>query len=205
MDASLSNSNYILSSPRLQPRIQIISQPTDVETSVGFHITISANVETELAPQFQWYDEKGRRILAKCQNSLTLGPMRERDFGFYRLLVGNGSTDETVLTRWVEVRKSHFNNRIPQHGHLQANRSELRVVEPLKGGCFRQGWNISQTAHFENATYYQWYKDGVELKGCIGNTLHIRNVNSGNSGLYALQASNSQCCSVNTFCNITVY
>ena len=202
--------------------ITILAEPIDVTARIGTYVNFYAKVEAN-KPKYQWYDKYGDSIERKCKSNLTFEPIKEEDFGFYRLEIIDEITNQAVLTRWAELKKaqprvtqSDMNEYqqvepslirtepLPQSSPVQEKRKihteylpqhQLEQLTPVlliqpEGGAYSRGSRITLTAHFENATHYQWYKDGVKLEGCVGNTLFINNANLGNTGDYDLYASN---------------
>ena len=202
--------------------ITILTEPIDVIARIGSYVNFCTKVEAN-KPTYQWYDKYGNQIPRMCRSNLTIGPIKEEDFGFYRLEIRDGKISQTVLTRWAELKKaqprvtqSDMNEYqqvepslirtepLPQSSPVQEKRKihteylpqhQLEQLTPVlliqpEGGAYSRGSRITLTAHFENATHYQWYKDGVKLEGCVGNTLVINNANLGNTGDYDLYASN---------------
>ena len=158
-------------------------------------------------PSYQWYNQKGIAIANKCETHLSIGPIAQKDFGFYRLSIIDQITNERVLTRWVEVKQensriSHNTNQMIQP-YTDNRTTPQRIIQP-QGGIFRKGANINLTAHIENASYYQWYKDGTRLDGCTGNTLIITNAVLANSGTYTLLASNEHNLTIQTQVGVVI-
>ena len=210
------------SAPKFVSEITILAEPNDVEGQIGSYVNLSARVEAN-NPTYQWYDKYGAQMPRMCRSNLTIGPIKEEDFGFYRMEVRDGLTNQAVLTRWAELKKaqpreiqSDMNEYqqvepslirtepLPQSSPVQEKRKihteylpqhQLEQLTPVlliqpEGGAYSRGSRITLTAHFENATHYQWCKDGVKLEGCVGNTLVINNANLENTGDYDLYASN---------------
>ena len=205
-------------------QIKIIAEPIDAIGKIGAYVNFSARAEAN-NPKYQWYDKRGASMPRMCRSNLTIGPIEEKDFGFYCLEVKDGQTNQTVLTRWAELKKAQPRvtqsvvneyqqveptEPLPQSSpvpHRQFPESQLNqefyytqhqlekltpklLIQP-EGGVYSRGSRITLTAHFENATHHQWYKDGVKLEGCTGNTLIINNANPNNIGDYDLYASNN--------------
>ena len=134
-----------------------------------------------------------------------LSAKKEEDFGFYRLEITDGVTKEAKLSRWVELK-----NPMPktiQHQHQHQHQPQLyysnqqynyiqetpkpKLVWQAEGRSYVLGSTIIIGAQFENATTYQWFKDGMRLYGCTGNQLKITNAAWGNRGNFRLVAANT--------------
>ena len=210
--------------------ITILGGPFDVEGELRGYVNISARIEVN-KPMYQWYHHSGRPMKYGCRSNITIGPIDEEDYGFYQLVITDGVTKQTKLTRWAELKKptreqppipsplhsvsqvqdnihqpNHYVNSgkpinynpqplqapmslCPQNCFYQQQLTPVLLIQP-EGGAYSRGSRITLTAHFENATHYQWYKDGVKLEGCVGNTLVINNANLGNTGNYDIYAFN---------------
>ena len=173
--------------------IRIIVEPADIVTQVGSYVNISVVVSSP-APTFQWYNQYGIPILNECQSNLRLGPVSREDFGFYRLQIKDSITNEAVLTEWIELKNSFPELTSDNVCHRCVNFDYAQQPTVLKSpeGVFVQGSQINLTAHFKNALFYQWFKDGFKLEGCTGNTLMINNANIENTGNYVIVATNRQ-------------
>ena len=208
-------------SPKHTSELNIIAEPIDAIGKIGSYVNFFARIQAN-NPQYQWYDKNGTPMPRMCKSTLTIGPVREEDFGFYRLEITDGITNQAVLTRWAELKKaqrrltqSDMNEyqqvepslirteSLPQSSPVQTRRqytdfhtkpqqqpTPKLLIQP-EGGAYSRGSRVTLTAHFENATHYQWYKDGVKLEGCVGNTLAITNAYLGNTGEYTIYAMNS--------------
>ena len=197
-DAIPSKGNdFIESSSPKEDGITIIAEPVDVVGSINLYINISAKVKAE-KPIFQWFNKYGTPILNQCKGNITIGPISDDDFGFYRLQITDEKSNETKLTRWAELKefqKPEFKLQYPfqpqgqRSDYIQPELEPKVLTEPI-GGAFKKGERITLLAHFENARDYQWYKDGVKLAGCNGNTLIINNAYPMNAGEFELVAKN---------------
>ena len=146
--------------------LSIINGPKDVSTQLGSYVYLSALVKAN-KPSFQWYNRFGQPIPNKNKNTLIIDPIKEEDFGFYRLEIIDLITEQRVLTRWVEIKDKY-------------------TYTVYKGTSFELSY------YFDNATKYRWYKDGERMEGLEGNTLHFTNANKENNGVYVLGASNEE-------------
>ena len=185
--------------------ISILVEPIDVTTSEGAYVNLSAVIRAH-KPTFQWYDKDGKAIENQHQNNLLIGPISHRDFGFYRLSIIDEATKQKTLTRWVEVKNSNpqFDNQTTNPQTYTENRAPPKVIVQVQSGVFRKGDTVFLTAHFENAGYYQWYKDGMMLEGCTGNTLLITEAVTANTGSYTLLAANEHNLINQTRANIVI-
>ena len=195
------------------PEITIKQQPMDTIGRIGAYLNFPVIVEAN-DPLYQWYDTNGKAMPRMCKSILAIGPIKEEDFGFYQLRIWEKYTGKTASTRWVELKRAkprntqsdlNTNQQVepnvpPQPFPVQARKEysscQTQQLTPVlltqpEGGAYSRGSNITLTAHFENATHYQWYKDGVKLEGCVGNTLAITNAKLGNTGDYTIYAMNS--------------
>ena len=175
--------------------ISILVEPIDVTTQEGSYVNLSAVIKAQ-RPTYQWYNQDGKPIENKCENNLLIGPITRKEFGFYRLSILDEFTNQRVLTRWVEIKSATEEIKYNKKQNIQNiqtytdNKKAPKLIVQPKGGIFRKGDSIDLIAHFENAVYYQWYKDGEKLEGCTGNTLLITNALTANTGTYVLLASN---------------
>ena len=160
--------------------IIISSQPNDITVEVGSHINLFAQVIANNNPLFQWYNQHGQPIPNQTYDNLFLSPIKQEDFGYYKLLVLDPLTGEQVFTRWVEIIDYY----------AQLNNSRPKLLEGIVGKCSSYGNTVTLTAHFENATSYQWYKDGYRIHGCTGNSLVIYSPSLCSNGVYVLGATN---------------
>ncbi|KAI6659195.1 hypothetical protein LOD99_14869 [Oopsacas minuta] len=174
------NNNSNCSFVKKCKKCTIISEPGDVTTKVGNFIKLSTII-TSPNPSYQWYDGSGRPIPNKTQSTLFIGPVKEEDFGFYKLEIIDRTTGEKKYTSWVEVKKCE-QTFYP---------TKPRVTVTPRGGLFRRGDTVRLYGSFENAVYYQWYKDGHMIEGCTNTNLSIRSCNSSSSGRYVLMAWNT--------------
>ena len=168
--------------------LSIKIQPFDVATKIGAYINLSAVVQSP-QPSYQWYNQSGQRIPNKNQSNLLISPVKESDFGFYKLEIVDLITNQRALTRWVEIKNANpiYFDRKPE----QTNGMPPQLLAQHQGGLYQKGSTVELTGHFENATAYQWFKDGMELSGCTGNSLKIVDSHLYNTGNYILRASNS--------------
>ena len=172
--------------------ISILIEPIDVTAREGSYVNLSAAIKAQ-KPSYQWYNKEGKPIKDKCENNLFIGPISKTDFGFYRLSIFDEVTNQRLLTRWVEIKNSKQEINHSQKQNIKSytyNRTAPKLIVEAKGGVYIKGETINLTAHFENAMYYQWYKDGIMLESCIGNTLLITDAVIANTGTYILLASN---------------
>ena len=180
--------------------ISIIVEPIDITAGEGAYVNLSAVVRAP-KPSYQWYNQEGRPISNKCENNLLIGPITQKDFGFYRLSILDLITNQRKLTQWVEVKNANSGNMYNQKQSIQTytdNRTMPKLIVQPQGGIFRKGESINLTAHIENASYYQWYKDGTKLDRCTGNVLIITNAVLANTGTYTLLASNEHNLTIQT-------
>ena len=180
--------------------ISILVEPVDVTARLGAYVNISAVIRAT-KPSYQWYNQEGIFIANKCKSNLFIGPITQKDFGFYRLSILDLITSQRVLTRWVEVKNANSAIRYNKKQSIEQytnNKTTPKLIVQPQGGYFRKGESINLTAHIENARYYQWYKDGTRLDGCTGNTLIITNAVLANTGTYILLASNEYKSTVQT-------
>ena len=154
-------------------KITIVSEPIDVTTELGSYVNLSAKIIAS-NPYFQWYNVYGQQIPNKNHSNIFIGPLKQEDFGFYRLEVINTLTGEKALTRWVEIK-------------IQV-RAKPRILQEICCICLSEKTALL-SAYFENASSYQWYKDGRRLTGCTGNNLEIHNTDW-STGVYVLGATN---------------
>ena len=159
--------------------LKILIEPENISCSIGDYANLSAVVKCH-HPSYQWYNEFGSRIPMQTNGNLFLGPIKAEDFGFYRLEIVDITTDERVLTRWVELM-----NKDPI-----GTETKPIFVTSSAGGSYRIGSTFTLTAYFRNATYHQWYKDGKMLESCTENSLNVHNINMASSGEYVLAAIN---------------
>ena len=168
--------------------LSIKIQPIDVTTKIGTYVNLSAVVKSP-NPSFQWYNQFGQQIPNKNESNLFIGPVRETDFGFYKLEIIDLTTNQRALTQWVEVKNS--NTIYFDRSSEQTTGNPPELLNHTKSGTYHSGITVELTGHFENATAYQWFKDGHELSGCNGNNLMIVDSKEYNTGTYTLKASNN--------------
>ena len=180
--------HFLQRSPTNVPEIKILSEPRDAEGRIGSYVNFSAVVQAN-NPQFQWYNKHGEPMPQQCRNNLTIGPVREEDFGFYRLEIIDGSTEQSMLTRWTELRKVR-----PRVHEYNAPRLQLIPTAHFLGP------RIFLAAHFVNAASYQWSKDGVKLEGCVCNTLIYAHAIAGEYSLVASNGYGSSCVEIRVEC-----
>ena len=173
-------------------RIIIILEPIDITAGIGAYINLSAVVRSP-RPTFQWYNSRGEKIPGKINSNLFIGPIKEEHFGFYRVEIADEMLKQSTLSRWVELKNSN-----PPRQYVQ--RIGPTLMNAPKGGAFKRGTTVNLFGQFANASYYQWYKNGVKLEGCDGNTLIINNSGVHNSGEYVLLAANE----VNQYAQVPV-
>lgn len=183
LDAEVSNSHRQRRSDRnSRNSLIILQEPRDVTTSIGTHISLSTVVYSN-NPSFQWYDRSGRPIPNENEKDLFIGPVKKRDFGFYKLEILDTGTGERKYTRWTEV-KDLKNAR----NSYEYNKPKL-VVSPEKDE-HDKGTTIHLFGAFDNALDYQWYKNEEMIQGCKGNNLVISECVRENSGRYVLLGRN---------------
>ena len=190
IDAQLQNDFDIpsISNKIISADIKILKEPADAIGKINSYVNFSALVEVN-NPTFQWFNQKGEQMRGKCRSNLPIGPVKEEDFGFYRLEITDGVTKEAKLSRWVELKKS-----VPktiQHQHYRQEILKPKLVGQTEGRSYVLGSTIIIGAQFENATTYQWFKDGTRLDGCTGTQLQISNATWENRGNYTLVAANT--------------
>ena len=167
---------------------KIVTQPNDVSCQVGGSINLIAVVESDTA-SFQWYNKYGQPIPMQHRSNLFFRTVQREDLGFYTLEILDQTTMQKLMTRWAEVTEAKPN---------EAKLLQLRISKPILvssslGGSYRVGGTFELSVCFDNATAYQWYKDGNRLEGCTGNILTVHNANVSNTGVYVLGAMNSSC------------
>ena len=131
----------------------------------------------------------GTSILELCQSiRMTISV---EYLGFIHFQIKNEANKQTKLSKFSKQK-----NTPPPI--LKADSQEQEGIElqtPLlidnpKGGIYEPGREIILEGRFQNATSYQWYKDGTELKGCKEETLVISNATRDDTGRYVLSAFN---------------
>ena len=167
--------------------VAIISEPNDVAAPVGSSVCFSVSFYAQ-SPIFQWFDQYNRPIPYVCTDSIRFAPVRDEDFGFYRLQITDRVTNQSQSTRWIELKKRHSPH--PAHTTDTEDLRPKAVSVPL-GGAYYKGKRVSLTAHFERAGLYQWYKDDVKLEGRISNTLFIEEARPEDTGDYVVCATNN--------------
>ena len=188
-DAILFQNDFDLTrSSKNNAEIKILKEPADAIGKINSYVNFSALVEAN-NPTFQWYNQKGEQIRGKSRSNLPIGPVKEEDFGFYRLEIMDGVTKEAKLSRWVELKKSVPKNI--QNQHYRQETPKPKLVGQTEGRSYVLGSTIIIGAQFENATTYQWFKDGMKLDGCTGTQLQITNATWENRGNFTLVAANT--------------
>ena len=158
---------------------RILRQPEDTTCSLGDCVNIEVLVESPNA-SFQWYNKEGQKIPNQNFYNLLFWHVRSQDFGVYKLEILDLVTQVRACTRWVKLEKED----------VIGTETKPIPLTSSSDGCYRKGSTFTLTAHFRNATAYQWYKDWKKLKGCTGKNLTIFNANMSNHGKYALAALN---------------
>ena len=161
-----------------EANIQIKILPEIIKCQIGNNVNLPVVVHSP-NPSFQWYNEHGNPLPTQNRSNLIFNSVTGKDFGFYRLEVVDRVTQERALTRWVEIKSFKISKPI--------------LVSSSLGGSYRVGGAFELSVCFDNATAYQWYKDGNRLEGCTGNILTVHNANVSNTGVYVLGAMNSSC------------
>ena len=179
---------YSCQNKKIDEELSINIEPIDITTNIGAYVTLSAVVKSQ-RPSFQWFNKFGQKIPNKNESTFFIGPVKESDFGFYKLEIVDLITNQRALTRWVEVKQANQTS-FEQKPQIPNGMLPKLVTTP-QGGIYRVGNTVELTGHFENATHYQWFKEDMELTGCTGNSLIIVNSNLYNTGRYTLRASNS--------------
>ena len=189
-DAIFANELAIRNSEQ-HPSISIISEPADVTTHIGAHVSLAANI-VALKPKYQWLDKFGNPIPRTNVCCLTFEPVKEEDFGLYRLLITDEISHQIALTNWVEMRKSPNRNTVqPKRDPCTVSIRPQLLVSPT-GGMFQLGCSIVLAAIFKDACNYQWYHNGCMMPGCNDAYLIIEKASLQNEGKYVLVARN-QC------------
>ena len=175
--------------------ICITQEPRDICVSLGTYININTKVYSDQPAylSFQWYNEYGIPLCNKNDSNLYIGPLEQRHFGFYRLRISDYSTNDCLLTRWVQIARNEIVTPPHCYQYSHPNKAKPRQLTQLKGGRYSTGDTVELSAFFQNATSYKWYKDGEELHGCNCNGLIIPNASRRHSGSYALWALNEEC------------
>ena len=87
----------------IQTAVKIITQPVDVTARIGEYVNLSAVVKT-CQPNYQWF--QGWDALPHMnKNYLEIGPVNERDYGFYRLSIWDEITNQKMFTSWVQIKR----------------------------------------------------------------------------------------------------
>ena len=181
----------VLAKCNSQPRltISIITEPADVTVPMGVRVTLSAHILVQ-KPQYQWYNSRGEAIPHANHYELTFDSVTEEDFGFYRLKITEESTRQTVLTRWVELKReiSPVNYEDTIIGEL----CRPKLLEGPAGGLYQRGCSVMLISKFENATHYQWYRNNrkVGMPNSTVDSLTIDNIDVQHEGTYLITASN---------------
>lgn len=179
-----------ISNKIINPEIKILKEPADEIGKINSYINFSALVEAN-NPTFQWFNQKGEQMRGKCRSNLPIGPIKEEDFGFYRLEITDGDSKEAKLSRWVELKKSMPKTIQHQHQYYRQEIPKPKLVGQTEGRSYVLGSTIVIGAQFENAATYQWFKDGMRLDGCTGSELQITNATWENMGTFRLVAANT--------------
>ena len=173
-------------------RISILQEPQDICAIIGDYVNFIAKVHCSGYATFQWYNGSGYPVYNKISSNLFLGPIQHRDFGSYQLKTFDPLTNECILTRWVTLKKREIHPPKYCPLKLHTNPSKPRQITELEGGDYCQGDTVVLCAEFENATSYNWYKDGRKLEFCGENTLVIHSANRNNTGVYEIGAVNDR-------------
>jgi hypothetical protein len=149
---------------------QPLTQTIDATSSVTFSVSATGN--PPLAYQWQL---KGKNIAGATNSTLTISNVSSSNAGQYQVVVSNtdGPTTSnpatlTVVTKPQIVVPPVY--QIASPGATAAFNAQARGGQPLS---------------------LTWNFNGTPLSGASGNVLTLPNVQTGNSGLYALVAKNS--------------
>ncbi len=122
---------------------------------------------------YQWL-RNGMPIMDETGSSLNLTDLTTADEGLYSVLVSNlcGTVESTGAM-------------------LDVFEDPEFTLQPVGGQlCFDDDWILSTTVTGDPTPDLQWYKDGVELPGEIGQSLVITDPTPADEGDYQLMASN---------------
>ena len=138
IDAQLQNDFDIpsISNKIINAEIKILKEPADAIGKINSYVNFSALIQVN-NPTFQWFNQKGEQMRGKCRSNLPIGPIKEKDFGFYRLEIMDGVTKEAKLSRWVELKKSVPKNI--QHQYYRQETPKPKLVWQTEGRSYVLG------------------------------------------------------------------
>lgn len=150
-------------------KISITYAPQNILlAAVGEHVRISFGVSSSSSLTFQWYNGSHQPIAFQNQNSLLFRQVKEEDFGWYKLLIVDCLNNQSVFTKWVELKKPqppHYNSPVPcsccchqprdYNSYQTTDYVAPSIDKPLKISSHTRGSNIVLRDEFLNAATYQ--------------------------------------------------
>ncbi len=158
----------------------ITQQPQDIETCLGNSATFSVTAND--ATSYQWY-HNNNPISGATNSTLTINSVSSSDTGAYYCKIFND-----------------FDSTVSNIARLTIAPDPV-ITSQSGDQTVNEGDNVQLTVSAQNATSYQWKKDGNPLSdnghfsGTTTNSLQISNVTSSDAGQYTCTVS-GQCNSV---------
>lgn len=127
---------------------------------------------------YQWY-KNSVAIQGQVDSQIWLQFLSDRDNGTYHVTVNSDPV-------CPEVKSNSFNIDIKSKPQI--------TLQPVGKTTACMGETVQLVANTNNATGFQWFKDGTQLPGATTNTLVINNLSGSNSGKYWLRVNGSAPC-----------
>lgn len=152
----------------------IISHPSNTGVVLGQTATFTVTVSGNPTPSFQWF-KNGVALPSSTGATLRILNAQAADAGAYSVVVTNANGSGTSASATLTVSDASVPAFVSQP-----------VAQTIAGGG-----TVVFSAFANNATSYQWRKNGTAIAGETGRMLMLRNAAAADAGSYSVVATNA--------------
>ena len=153
--------------------LKIISQPKCQYASIGTKVEFVIEA-SGINLTFQWYNQDGLAIPEASGSVLSIAPLRNEHFGFYRVRVRDYFGSH-VLSDWIELANASFPCHDPPKFVIEPKPVSANVGDFDNLFCHATGANLQ----------YQWYDErGMMIPGATDKYLLFTPLKENDFGFY---------------------
>ena len=175
----------------------ITTQPASQSAAVGQTVTFT--VIATGGPTYQW-SHNGTMIPGATQASLTLSNVQSSDAGSYTVVADNTMTTSSTYGSSTTGGPTTSNAAVLT---IAAAGAPAFTTQP-QSQTVNSGANVTLTAAASNSPTYQWQFNGNNISGATSASYTLNNVTAGQSGNYAVVATNASGSVTSTVAALTV-
>ncbi|MBK8970409.1 MAG: hypothetical protein IPM37_03140 [Hahellaceae bacterium] len=167
--------------------ITILKQPSDLTLASGKNAWLSVSASgTSL--QYQWYKD-GQAMSGKTGSGLWIAQVDSGDQGYYHVRIKNSTG--SVYSRKVQLTVTSGSGSTTTS---TSTTTDIVIKSQPRGATLKPGDNLwtSVSASGSGTLTYQWYKNGIAIKGKTGAGLWLGGVTTSDSGSYQVKITNSK-------------